>query len=188
MAHYIHPQIITIPELISLAEAKLQLKLDNSWQAEDSLLEMYIGAAINEAENYTATAINKASFLIKTSAFSNSYAIPLSPVQTINSIKYYNTAGTLTVLDAAKYELRPLDKYQSEIYFKDFANIPAVQTNNASAVIFEVTTGYESATLPMAIKQAIMIMISSFYENRTDSVEVLPKASTNLLSKYRFHY
>jgi len=185
MATYYIKQTHIAETLISKTEAKAQLKLETDYVLEDDLIEMYINAAIVDCENYTNTSINEAKFKIKTTKFENNFKLNVSPVQTIDSIKYKDPAGEVQTLAADKYELRPYDKYQSEIYFTDFDNIPTI---TEGTVEIEITTGYKAATLPMAIKQAAMLTIGNFYENRQDSVEALPKASTNLLRSYRFYY
>lgn len=186
MAVYYYSQIHTFQPLITLVEAKAQLKLESDYTFEDDLIEMYINAAIINCENYTGTSLNEAKFLVKTtSQFQNCLKLTVSPVNTIDSIKYKDEAGDAQTLDAEKYELRPVDKFQSEIYFNDFENLPTV---TEGTIEIAITTGYTPTTIPLPIKQAAMLTIGSFYENRQDSVEDLPKASTNLLRPYRFYY
>ena len=83
--------------------------------------------------------------------------------------------------------MRPIDTYQKEIYFNDAANLPAVYSKE-NAITISLITGYVAATLPKAIKQAILLKVTNYYENRNDTVEVLSKSSENLLRKYRFYY
>jgi len=186
MATYIHSLIHSFADLISIDEIKVQLKLGSN-SSEDALIEQYIYGAIMDAENYTCTSINEAKFRIDFIEWAETYAIPLSPIQSIDSVIYTDENGDPQTLSAELYELRPLDKYQFEIYFNDVANLPTIKA--ATYIKIAVTTGYNSAAdLPMALKQAIFLIVSSYYEGRQDSVEVLPKASTNILSKYRFYY
>ena len=187
MATFINSQIHTVPELVTLTEIKQQLKLSAIESSEDELLQQYIEAAIISAENYTCTSINEAKFLIEQTAWENGYKIPLSPVQTIDTVKYTDEAGDEQTLDSAEYQLRTLDSYAKEIYYPNFDQLPKIK--EASYIEITVTTGYASAdVLPKVIKQAILLIASAFYYNRADSVEALPKASTNLLRKYKFHY
>ena len=190
MATYYNAQIHTFDPLITLAEAGRQLKFDKDWYVADvldeaDLVQQYIDAAIIECENYTNTSINEAKFIIEsTIQFENYFKIQVSPVQTINSIKYKDTDGNDQILGAELYSLKPFDEFQSIIYFNDFDNIPTVQEGS---IEIEITTGYTAATLPKAIKQAAMLILTNSYENRGDSVEVLTKASTNKLRPYRFY-
>ena len=52
-----------------------------------------------------------------------------------------------------------------------------------STVEMTVRTGY--LLLPHAIRAAILLMTGKLFDNPSDSVENLPKASTNLLKHYR---
>lgn len=184
---YISKQTHISPELVSVLQAKKQLKLDASDQSEDDLIEGYISAAIVDAENYTNTSIFEAKYLIEGAAFENNLAIKLNPAQSA-VISYINTAGATVVLGAENYRLRNLDSFQKEIYYKTFSALPAVKADTDNAVSILVTTGYTATTLPMAIYQAILLKVSNYYEQRNDGVEVLTKASENLLRNYRFYY
>ena len=188
MATYIY-EVTTVPvELITLSQAKKQLKLDATSTVEDDILQGYIDAAIEVVENYTSTSVNQQKYKFALASFTETFAFMRSPVVSIDSVKYYDVSDTLITLASEKYELRQVDKYQSEIFFNDYDNIPTVSTTKSQPVEISVTTGYDATTLPKAIKQAILLLIGSFYENRQDTVEALPKATTNLLRKYRFHY
>ena len=184
---YISKQTHTAPELVTVLQAKKQLKLDASDQTEDDLIEGYIAAAIVDAENYTNTSIFEANYLIEGEAFEQNLAIKLNPAQSV-VISYLNAAGATVVLGAENYRLRNLDTYQKEIYYKAFSDLPAVKADTDNAVSILVTTGYTAATLPMAIYQAILLKVTNYYEQRNDGVEVLSKASENLLRNYRFYY
>lgn len=189
MATYINSLIHTVPPLITVAEAKQQLKLDESWAAEDDLIQQYIDAAIITAENYTQTSINEAKFEVKTTAFFNCFKIKLTPITAIDSIKYIDVDGAEQTLNADEYDLRNVDKYQKEIYFKNESDLPKLNADAATPVTINITTGFATpALMKKGIRQACMLLITSFYEKREDSVENLPKASTNLLRHYRYYY
>ena len=187
MALHIYPIATESPELITLTEVKKQLKLYASFTDEDDLITGYIAAAIEAAENYTNTSINQTQYNIVTDRFINNLAFLRSPVTAINSVKYFSDETTEETLASDEYDLRPIDKYQHIIHYENYDDLPSVY-EKSNAVTITITTGYVQATLPKVIKQAIFLIIGSFHENRQDSVEALPKASTNLLRKYRFEY
>ena len=58
--------------------------------------------------------------------------------------------------------------------------LPDVQ---GETVEISVQTGYDK--LPHDIRAAILLMTGKLFDNPSDSVENLPKASTNLLKHYR---
>ena len=187
MATYIFSQPHAAPELITLAQAKQQLKLDAAFDIEDALIKEYIDAAISAAENYTNTSIYQAKFKVTSPNFENNYCFPNSPISSIETVKYLGEDNVEQSLDVSKYELRPKDKYVSKIFYEEFKDLPKVYSRS-NAVSITVIAGYTSETLPKSLRQAIMLLIGTFYTNREDSVEALPKASTRLLGKYQFHY
>ena len=64
----------------------------------------------------------------------------------------------------------------------------------ANAVVATYVSGYGSSSsdVPMSIRQAILILIGHFFENRQEVVfgspKVMPKASEWLLEPYRIVY
>lgn len=190
---YIFKIAHTSPELITLAEIKKQLKLneDEAFTVEDALLTTYIKAGIKIAENYINQSISEAKFKITANSFINNYAFIRGPISAIDSVKYYNEAETEEILpsDTELYELRPIDEFQHEIFYEDFSNLPTVQTGRSNAVTINIITGYASGSaLPDDIRAAIYLIIGALYENRQDTIAKLPNKSTLLLHPYRFYY
>ena len=81
----------------------------------------------------------------------------------------------------------PTDRYETQILCNDFDALPTVSTDKWGAVEVYVTAGYASTKTPEAIQQALLLLITGFYEKREDTIEKLPKASTNLLRAFRFY-
>ncbi|MFD0762986.1 hypothetical protein ACFQZW_12920 [Lutibacter aestuarii] len=193
MAVYIFKQAHPSPTLISLVDAGKQLKFEKDWEVADelnekSLVEVYIQAAIKAAENYIGLSINQAKFKLTTNQFTNNLAFTRGPISAIESITYKDEAGDVQTLDNSLYELRPLDRYQQELFFENFDELPTVISGVSNAVTINITTGYGAADeLPEDIRSAIYLIMTSLYENRQDSVEKLPKASTVLLQPYRIY-
>lgn len=187
MAVYIFPKSHIGTEVISLARAKEHLKLDAGVSAEDDLISDYIQAAVLAAENYTNTNIIEAKFEIKSNAFIADFEIPLSPVRSIESIKYKDENGDDQTLVTAKYELLPADKYIHQVHYPDFSDLPGVKDNTSTAVVIAITTGYAATKVPKPIQSAILLILGDLYENRQDRAHGLPTRSKNLLNKYRFH-
>lgn len=182
MAIYIFKQTHTSPEIISLADAKLHLKVDVT--DDDDLITDLIDAAIEAAENYTGALVNESKYEIRFDEFVNDHEFKLSPVQSIESVSYTDdNDATQTVTDV---ELLPVDKYGSIIHFTDFDNIPTIKEGTRIKV--NITCGYALGKVPKAIQSAIKLIIGNLYENREDKVHKLPTRSESLLRKYRFYY
>ena len=187
MSIYIFPKTHTAPEIISLEKAKEHLRIEADFVDEDVLIQDYIQAAINAAENYIATSINEAKFEVHSDSFINFYDFKVTPVQAISSVKYLDEAGDLQTLEVGKYELLPVDQYTSRIRYTDLDTLPLLDDNSTKAVQIEVLTGYATGTVPKAIQSAVLLILTDLYENREDRVNNLPTRSQSLLRSYRIY-
>jgi uncharacterized phiE125 gp8 family phage protein len=162
---------------VSLVEAKLQCRVDGT--DEDALLNAYIAAATSFVENLTGRALISQTWELVLDDFSDAILIPKGPVQSITYVKYYDTAEVLQTLSASDYTLdnasdpawlvRPEDVTYPEV---------ADGVNN---VIVRFVAGY--STLPAEIKAAMLVLISSWFDNR--STGEIPDAVHALLSNHR---
>jgi uncharacterized phiE125 gp8 family phage protein len=121
--------------------------------------------------------------------------LPLAPVQSVVSVKYYDTSNVLQTLDSSFYYV---DYFDSVIYLEVNKTWPNTVTREI-AVIIEYVAGYTKTVgtnllpLPNPIKSAMFLLIGSLYENRQEdmlstsrvSFNSLPMGVYNLLQSYR---
>lgn len=96
--------------------------------------------------------------------------IPLPPLQTIDSIKYYDTDGVLQTLSPSAYMV--------DIYSEPARVTPAVGTtwpstqNRANAVEVRFTSGYGASgdAVPAGIRHWMLQQIGDMFENREATV------------------
>ncbi|MFA5433133.1 MAG: head-tail connector protein [Candidatus Paceibacterota bacterium] len=181
-------------EPISLTEAKAHLRVTST--DEDTLIGAIIKAARQSAESMTRRSLASQVFEIALDDFPEEEIIlPMPPVESITSIKYKNSDGVETTWDSAKYVF-----YNSEpakiipAYGEVF---PSFTPYPAGAVKVRFIAGYKtsgadvSLVMPEAIKQALLLLIGSFYENREDLLskghipKSLPFGVDALLYPYR---
>lgn len=176
-------------ELISLNEVKDQLKIERTETFEDDLLTHYRDAAIKFAETYTNRNFLQAKFQVQLFAFSYMLALAKSPVTSIDKIEYLDVNGNWQTLTEEMYELLQEDDYKSYVKMNtDDADLPSVKSGYGVRVKIDITVGYATADdLPTDDKQAIFLAFTSFYEKRDDSVQGLPRASTNLLQRFYYY-
>jgi len=186
MAIYYYSIAHNSPEVVTLAEAKAHLKVD--FDTDDTLIADLIDAAIDDAENFTCTSIREAKYGIFMDDF-NDHTIKNTPVQSITAITYKDALEAEQTLPTTAYELRQIDKYAFALYFIEDA-ISAIQlsTTQNTPVNIKLTTGYSLGTVPAVIKQAILLTVADFYENREDKIHRMPTRVQSLLRKYRFYY
>ena len=193
MAIYYYKQTYTAPEILSLAAAKKQLKMEDLGTFDDVLIQDCIDAAIGEAENYCNRHINEAKYIVKSGHWlSQNYEFKQQLVSAITKITYKPLAGgadvelTSTAL-AAFCELLPADQYASKLYYKDEDNLPDLAEDINDAVSFEITVGYPTGTVPMALKQAIKLMVTDNYNFRGDRDKKTNSASRIKLEPYKYY-
>lgn len=183
-------ELITAPvvEPITLAEARSHLK--DPPTGEDWLIQAYILAARERAE-----AITNRRFITQTwdwhlDAFPCwGLELPFGKLQSITSVKYYDTAGVQQTLG-------------SSLYLVDAKSDPGRLTpaygetwpstrEQMNAVTIRFVCGYGlTDKVPWQIRAAMLLMISHWYVNREpvnigNIVTPVPMTVDDLLSPYR---
>lgn len=170
---------------VTLAEAKTHCRVDGS--DEDTLITGLIAAATNYVEQYTGRAIGAQTWRLTQDTFSDNILLPMGPVQSISSVQYYDTAGVLQTVASSVYTL---DADSDPAWLVRNANEAWPATlNGINAVRVTYVTGY--ATIPAAVKQAILLLIADWYNMRenttltTNQPTEMPHAVTALLANFR---
>lgn len=146
---------------LALADAKLHLKVDVS--ADDAYITSLIAVAAEVVQHRTRTAIGAQTLEQALDSFpSGSIELTLGPVSSITTIKYLDPAGALQTLDSAWYVL---DEY-SEVPWADLASGLAWPATRAvpNAVLVRYVAG--AAAIPDPARQAMLLLIGHWYENR----------------------
>jgi len=177
-------------EPVTAAEAKTHLRVDHS--DEDTYISSLITAARQSAERFTSRQFITATWKRTLDVFPGcmgAILLPHPPLLTISSIKYYDDNGTLTTLAASVYQA---DTAAIVGYVLPAVNEewPTTQSGKVNAVEITYTAGYGDATaVPTAIKQALLLTIGHWYENRETvnqgaAMHEMPMAATYLLTQY----
>ena len=179
-------KVTTAPaiEVWTLSEVKNYLKVDTS--ADDTLITTLLQSAREVAERYlnqaliTQTITEKLDRLINPTIY-----LSVSPVISVSSFQYADSQNTTQTYNASNYIVDTFEKPArlSLAYGKTWPTL----YGNINDVTIVYTAGYGStaASVPMQIRQAILMMIADSYDNREDYVKKLPTASEYLLDQYR---
>lgn len=170
-------------EPIDLADAKDHLRVDGD--EDDSYISALITAARQHVEVGCHLAIMPQEWSLILPAFPAGY-LPLSggPYRAIDSVEYINPQGDTQALTDYQVVLAPPARIAPN------GSWPVV-ANRLDAVTVRAQTGYENvAAVPAPIKQAILLLVGHWYENREASVigttvAELPMAVESLLFPYR---
>ena len=173
---------------ISLAEVKAFAKITTA--SDDAIIQMMIDAAIDYAEKFTRrdfitrtyntfrdsfpnTFLGNPSSNLQNSPFNDSgnfgFELRRSPLQSIESVQYTDTAGATIVIPTTVY-YAPLEEDYSSLLTQIAQSWPSDALEQLQAITIEFKTGFgDNATdVPSDIRQALLMHSSFLYENRGD--------------------
>lgn len=156
------PQVLPV----TLEEAKGHLRVDHS--DDDGLIETIIEAAAGQINGpYGAgLVLSPQDWELSLDGFPCLIELPLWPVSAIKSIQYTDQAGDIQTLDPSVY-VSDLSSNPARIardYNKQWPLVRSVLAN----VRIEFTAGFD--TVPADLKQALLLLIGHWYENRDAAI------------------
>ena len=185
-------RLSTPPSLtpVSVAEAKTHLRIDSSFTDDDTYIGTLIDVATLAAENYTNLALMEQTFVLDIDAFPDYFNLLKGTLRvlTVNSITYSDQNNASQTLAASNYfgdgSIKP-----ARIYFAPDATIPSTY-DKPNAVSVNFTLGFTAASqVPAPIKQAILLMIGTYYDTRQTvsdrTYKEIPQSAEYLLMPYR---
>lgn len=156
---------------VTLAQAKAQCRVDGS--DEDAVFTGLIGAATSWVERKIGRSLITQEWRYTRDSFPRYLlCLPMPPLQADASedvtITYYDTNGTSTTLDDAEYTV---DADSEPARIEPETSWPATEERIA-AVTVTYTAGYGNSPedVPMPIRQAILLLVGHWYQNREDVV------------------
>lgn len=98
-----------------------------------------------------------------------SIELPLGPILSVESIKYFDTDGVLQTLDASTYEVLT-GEFIGRICMLPYETLPAGISKRNRAVSISYTAGFGDAetidfSIKHALKQSMTLLASHFYRN-----------------------
>lgn len=187
-------KLITAPatEPVTSAEAKAHLRVDTT--ADDTLIGTLITVARMHVENHLRRALITQTWELVLDAFParNVIQLPMPPLASITSIKYTDEAAVEATFSSTAYAV-DTDSTRGRVVLKSGESWPSVTLAATSGVRVRYVAGYgAAANVPQAIKQAILLLIGTLYENRESvlvaqgvTVMELPFGVNALLMPYR---
>lgn len=166
--------------VVTLAQAKKQLRIEEDFTDEDDLIQSYIDASVELSEKFIGGHILPKIMTIKADAFQNPLVFEAFPLKEVTSIKYFDADDVGHTMPSSDYVLTRDSEKVFRIRFKN--TLPDI-AKRFDAVTYEIKVGM--ATVPNPIKQAVKLQISDMYERREDRVEVVRTASASLLRPYK---
>ena len=188
-----HLRQITPPAAlpVALQEARDHLRVDHT--AEDSLIEGYIAAAtdrLDGAEGYLGRALITQVWELALDSFPTQLRLPLPPCQAIEAISYIAPDGTADTLDPASYIATGLGSATGAILLFPNGTPPTARRPDAVTIRFTAGFGTAAATVPAAIRAAILARVAHMYEHREsvvtgETARELPFGEDDLITPWR---
>jgi uncharacterized phiE125 gp8 family phage protein len=205
-------KLVTAPavEPISLAEAKAHLRVDHA--DDDATIDFLIAVArshLDAVSGWMGRALINQTWDMVVDAFPTVAAscwcgtatpttgvaairLPWPPLQSVTSVKYYDSAGVQQTMPATDYAV---DTYSEPGWIIPATGWPTTQaTANAVTIRFVAGYGANALTVPAPIRHAVLLLVGHYYENREQvlinpvgaaTALELPLGVTHLLNPYR---
>jgi len=182
--------VTTAPEAepISVAEAKAHMRVDAA--TENDLITALIVAARQSVELWMHRSLITQTLKLTLDGWPAVIHLPRGPVQSISSIKYYDSAGDQQTLSSDEYQSDLLNNIP-RVTTEPTSSWPSTESGRMNSVEINYVAGYgdESADVPGPIKQAMLLLISEWFEQREaiivgTTVSQLPFAVEMLLTQY----
>ncbi|MBN2842832.1 MAG: phage gp6-like head-tail connector protein [Sedimentisphaerales bacterium] len=169
---------------VSLSEVKEHLRIIGN--DEDNVLSLYLKTAIDYCENFEGSCLTEKNVTAYYPYFLAYMALPLSPAVLISSVKYNDGSGNLVLYNGEKR----LDSVANPSYIYFPESLPVVSTDYPNSVEISYITGRGERMIEDRIKQAILLLVGHYYENReatsSAALNAIPFAVSALLYKRNF--
>jgi len=185
-------------EPVTLAEMKIHLHCDADITTEDALISSLIKAAREHVEAITGRALGTQEWYAYLDCFpSDGYIkLPFGSLQSVSAVKYKDSTGVETTLQAASQYLVDLSSEPGRVVLPYAVSWPSFTPYPVNPITIEFTCGYDTnedtGPVPESIKAAIKLFVADMYENRESQIAVTGisqfaenRTAINLITPYR---
>jgi uncharacterized phiE125 gp8 family phage protein len=150
---------------VTVAEVKEFARIDGN--EEDSILEAFIAAVVNNVEAYLRKAlITRTIKMIMDEWNSNEIELPMPPLISVTSVKTVDESDVETTYSSDNYYV-VTESIPGRIIIKKSSTAPTNTERETAGYNIIFTAGYGNNTnIPKQIKIAIMQWVTMIYENR----------------------
>lgn len=156
-------------EPVTLAEAKTHLNLRQTFTTHDDMIQRIIQAAREWCEQYSGRVFAQRTVTEYWDCWPACYIeLQKTPVLAVSGVQYYDdSTGALTTFAASAY-YEDLVSEPARLVYNDDISLPSLD-DRPNVVQATYVTGYAAiSNVPAAIKQAILLLVGFYYENRED--------------------
>jgi uncharacterized phiE125 gp8 family phage protein len=174
---------------VSLSETKLACRIDAS--VDDALVTAYLNSAIEQLEGTAkgdkgilGRALVTQTWQMHLDDFpaGDCFTLPKPPVQSVSSIQYYASDGTLTTLSTDGYQVDTVAE-PARVMLKLGQTWPTVELQRLNAVVVTFVAGYGNASaVPESLKAAIHLLVQKGYDASRGGDELASRVLDNAVS------
>lgn len=152
---------------VSLAEAKDWARVEGS--SQDATMATILAAAVAKVESMTGLVLGEQVWRLTLDCFSDTIELPRGPVTALAAagFTYVDSAGAPQQVDPALYTLDLVSSPQWIVRNAD-ATWPEV-LEAVNVVQIQFTAGHTAATLPPALKGAVLTLAARWFDDRTNN-------------------
>jgi uncharacterized phiE125 gp8 family phage protein len=170
---------------------KAHLRLGSGFaedHVQDAVLESYLRAAMAAVEARTGKVLIEREFSWSVSQWRDvsGQPLPVAPVSAIVSVILVDRAGGETVVELARYVLRP--DMQRPRLCPVSGLLPVMAGGGLVRMRFLAGYGPEWSDLPADLEQAVLLLAAHYYEYRNETAlpgRCMPFGVTSLLERFR---
>lgn len=162
----------SIGDLVSLSIVKKNLRIEEDFAEEDDLIQLYLEAAYDQVENFIEQPLRLIT-TIYTLADSSNF-----------KIERKGGNDKLVKVELQQDEVFKELENDEYLYFytTDYIQINLPKKGNYK---IHITSGYDEESIPNAIRQAILLIITESYDRRENTSALNFSKANIILSKYR---
>mgnify|MGYP001233593676 CR=1 FL=1 len=185
--------LVTPPahEPVSLAEAKLHLRIADDATDEDALIASLIVAARQHLDGYSGIlgrCLIDQTWALELDGFRDVIGLPLPPLRSVASVEYYDRDGVLQTVSPDVYDVVAGGTSGGYIQRRPGQSWPATGGRSLPVkVTFVAGYGPDWNAVPQPIRHAMLLLVGHWYANReaVGAGAPLPFAVDALLTPYR---
>jgi uncharacterized phiE125 gp8 family phage protein len=170
-------------EPVTLAEAKAFLRVDDG--AEDALVATLITAARLHVEATIGRALLSQGWRVVLDWWPAEHVVrlPVGPLLSITAVTAYDEAGGAHVIELAQFST---EAAPARLLLPPTVDgMPVLRRRQGLEI--DYTAGYGNAAndVPADLRQALLVLVGSWFENRDSASEAVPAGFERLVAPYR---
>lgn len=167
MSHTLRMSTAPTSEPVTLSEAKAHLRVDID--TDDSLITALIVAAREEFENQTDKTLFSTTWKLYLEEWPRYDYIDLpraKPLASVTSVTYTDDNDDSNTFASSNYVV-DTSRWPGRLRLRDGVSWPSDDLAESSPIVITYVAGYASvASIPQRYKQAILLLVGHWYENR----------------------